>query len=133
AVEREVEGGAGAQRRLLLVAVIGGRPADVVAHAGVLDLQHLGAEVGEEQRAEPARKQPGQVEDADVGQRQAAHAGSTATGNSTELAMKQRSWARRCSSSIASGAGGSPAQRTRGRRVAERKRLPSSTASASSS
>ena len=69
AVEREE------QRRLRRVVgalVVGRRPADVVAHAGVLDLEHVGAEVGEQQRAEAARQQPGEVEDLDV--RERAHA-----------------------------------------------------------
>ena len=133
AVEREVERRARAQLLLLVGAVVGRRPADVVAHAGVLDLEHLGAEVGQQQRAEAPRQQPGQVEDLDVAERQLAHDGSTPTGKSTELAMKQSSCARWWSASIASGSGGSPAQRTRGRSVAEVKRLPSSTPSASSS
>ena len=134
AVEGEVERRARARRLVGVIAVVGRRPADVVAHPGVLDLEHLGAEVGEQQRAEAAGQQSGEVEDPDVGERQlGAHAGSTPTGNSTELAMKQSSWERRWSSSIASGSGGSPAQRTVGRRVAEVKRLPSRTASASSS
>src|SRR3712207_8263101 len=38
--------------------VVGGRPADVVAHPRVLDLEHLGAEVGQQQRAEAAGQQP---------------------------------------------------------------------------
>ena len=46
-----------------------GRPAHVVTGLGLLHLDHVGAHVGEEQRAVPAGKQPGQVEDADSGQR----------------------------------------------------------------
>src|SRR5436189_196510 len=53
--------------------VIGRRPADVVAQAGVLDLEHVGAEVGQQERAEATREQPGQVEDADAGQRARGH------------------------------------------------------------
>ena len=67
--------------------MVGRRPADVVAHAGVLDLQHVGAEVGQQQRAEPARQQPGEVEHLDVGER--AHAALTprpASGRAEQLA-----------------------------------------------
>ena len=74
AVERQVDGGAGAERRLLVCAVVRRRPADVVALAGVLHLDHVGAEVGEQQGAEAARQQPGQVENLDVGKRTVAHA-----------------------------------------------------------
>ena len=73
AVQREVDRRAGAERRVLLGAVVGRRPAHVVALAGVLDLDHVGAEVGEQQRAEAAGEQAGEVEDLDVLQR-AAHA-----------------------------------------------------------
>ena len=66
AVERQVERRARAELLVLVVAVVGRRPAHVVAAARVLDLEHLGAEVGEQQRAEAARQQPRQVEDADV-------------------------------------------------------------------
>src|SRR5436190_1912595 len=69
AVEREVERRAGAQRLMLLRAVVRRRPADVVAHAGVLHLHDVGAEVREEQRAEAARQQARQVENANVGER----------------------------------------------------------------
>jgi hypothetical protein len=72
-VERKVERRAGSQPLLLLVAVERRGPADVVAHAGVLDLQHLGAEVGEQQAAEAAGQEPGQVEDPDVGEGEVAH------------------------------------------------------------
>ena len=62
------------QRRLRAVIGtldIGRGPADVVAHAGVLDLQDLRAEVGEQQRAEAAGQQAREVEDADAFQGQA--------------------------------------------------------------
>ena len=45
--------------------VVRRRPAHVVAQAGVLDLDHVGAEVGQQQRAEPAGQQPRQVQHAD--------------------------------------------------------------------
>ena len=41
-------------------------------------LEDTSAEVGQEQRAEPARQKPGQVEDLDVRERQLAHAGTRA-------------------------------------------------------
>ena len=41
-------------------------PAHVVAAGGVLDLDDIGAEIREQQRAERPRKQPGQVEDSNV-------------------------------------------------------------------
>jgi len=65
-VEREVKSRARAQLLLLVGAVIGRGPADVVAHAGVLDLEHLGAEIGKEQRAEATGQESGQVENLDV-------------------------------------------------------------------
>ena len=46
------------------------RPADVVAAAGVLDLQHVGAVVGQQQRAEAAGQQAAEVEHADAGERE---------------------------------------------------------------
>ena len=56
-----------AERALSCGALVEGRrPADVVAHARVLDLQHLGAEVGQQQRAEAARQQAREVEHADA-------------------------------------------------------------------
>ena len=58
-------------RALVHALVVGGRPADVVAHARVLDLQHLRAEVRQQKRAEPARQKPREVEHADALERQA--------------------------------------------------------------
>src|SRR5262249_35898069 len=54
--------------------VIGRSPPNVVPHAGVLDLDDVGAEVGEEQRAEAARQQAAEVEDADAVERELARA-----------------------------------------------------------
>ncbi len=71
AVEGEEERGLG---RVVGALVVGRRPADVVAHPGVLDLEHVGPEVGQQQRAEAARQQPRQVEHLDPGER--AHAGT---------------------------------------------------------
>ena len=48
-------------RRVVGALVVGRRPADVVAHAGVLDLQHFGAEVSQQQRAEAAWEQAREV------------------------------------------------------------------------
>ena len=59
-VERQEQGAAGARLGAL---VVRRRPADVVAEPGVLDLDHVGAEVREQQRAEPAGQQSRQVED----------------------------------------------------------------------
>ena len=69
AVEREEQRGAGA---LLGALVARRRPAHVVAEPRVLDLEHVGAEVGEQARAEAARQQPREVEHADAVER-AAH------------------------------------------------------------
>src|SRR5215210_4311668 len=73
AVQRQVDRRAGAEPGVLVAAVVGRGPADVVALAGVLDLDHVSAEIGEEQGAEAAREQPGEVEDLDVRERQGAH------------------------------------------------------------
>src|SRR5262249_14927268 len=57
------------QRRLgglVDAVVVGRRGADVVAGAGVLDLDDVGAEVAEQQRAEASGEQPAEVEDADA-------------------------------------------------------------------
>ena len=51
--------------------VVGRRPADVVAHPGVLHLDDVGAEVGEHQRTEPARQQPAEIQDGQALKRQA--------------------------------------------------------------
>src|SRR4051812_4657333 len=78
AVEGEVDRRAGAERVVLLVAVVGRRPAHVVALTGVLDLDHVGAEVGEQQGAETAGQQAGEVEDLDVREGPLAHAFASA-------------------------------------------------------
>ena len=44
------------------------RPPHVVAAVGFLDLDHVGAHVGEEHRAEGTRQQPGEVKDPDSAQ-----------------------------------------------------------------
>ena len=82
AVEREEQR---RLRRVLRALVVRRGPADVVAHAGVLDLQHLGAEVGEQQRAEAAGQQPGEVEDLDALERP-AHARRLALRRGEQLA-----------------------------------------------
>ena len=74
AVERQEERRARALRKLL---VVRGRPAHVVAGARVLDLQHLGAEVREQERAEPSREQAREVEHLQPRQRLRAHRGVT--------------------------------------------------------
>jgi hypothetical protein len=55
AVQRQVER---RLRRVVGALVVGRRPAHVVAHPRVLDLEHVGAEVGQQQRAEAAGQQP---------------------------------------------------------------------------
>ena len=75
AVERQEQGAAGARLGSL---VVRRRPANVVAQPGVLDLDHVGAEVREQQRAEPAGKQPRQVEHLQPFQRERAHARAAA-------------------------------------------------------
>ncbi len=67
-VQRQVERRAGPQGRLLVRAVERRRPANVVAGAGVLDLDHIGAEVGEQERAEAPGQEPGEVQDPHVGE-----------------------------------------------------------------
>ncbi len=79
AVQREEQRRAGALLRPL---VVRRRPAHVVAQPGVLDLQHVGAEVGQQPRAEPARQQPRQVEHADARER-AAHRPSRSRASAT--------------------------------------------------
>jgi hypothetical protein len=71
AVQRQEERGL----RRVLDAVVERRPgAQVVAHSRVLDLDHVGAEVGEQQRAEAAGEQAAEVEDADAFERELRHA-----------------------------------------------------------
>ena len=77
AVQREEQR---ATRGLVGALVVRRRPADVVAQSGVLDLDHVGAEVGQQQRAEPTRKQPREVEDASVPQRERVHAAVASAG-----------------------------------------------------
>ena len=62
---------------MVLGAVVGRRPADVVAHSRVLDLDDVGSEVGEEQRAEAPGQKPGEVENPYVVER-AVHAAAVA-------------------------------------------------------
>src|SRR5581483_4150810 len=76
AVQRQEEG---RLRALVRAVVVGRRPADVVAHARILDLQHIGAEIGQQQRAEAAGKQPREVQHPDPLQRQ-RHAGLPTAG-----------------------------------------------------
>ena len=59
AVQRQEQRAPGARLGAL---VIGRRPADIVPEPGVLDLDHVRAVVGEQQRAEPAGQEPRQVE-----------------------------------------------------------------------
>ena len=66
AVEREEQRRGGARLHAL---VPGRRPADVVAEPRVLDLEHVGAVVGEQQRAVAAGQQPRQVQHPDPVQR----------------------------------------------------------------
>src|SRR5206468_9751111 len=73
AVEREEERRGG---RGLGAGVLGRRPAHVVPHARVLDLEHLRPQVGEEQRAESAGQEAREVEDLEAGER--AHAAARA-------------------------------------------------------
>src|SRR5436190_14285225 len=75
AVQREEHRGFGA---VLGPLVVRRRPAHVVPHPGVLDLEHLGPEIGQEQRTEPAGQQPRQIEYPDALERQ-AHAPTPAT------------------------------------------------------
>src|SRR4030081_51821 len=63
AVQREEQRGAGA---LVSSLIERRRPANVVAHARVLDLQDLRAEARKEQRADPAGHQLEEVEHADA-------------------------------------------------------------------
>ena len=63
AIERQEVGRRRAVLLLLLAAVVGRHPADVVAAGRVLDLEDLGSEVGQQQGAEAARQKPGEVED----------------------------------------------------------------------
>ena len=90
AVQREKQRRARARRRAL---DIRRRPADVVAHPHVLDLQHVGAVVGEQQRAEAAGQQPAEVEHAHAFQRQAAGAGHR--GPDGRRARRAAAWLRR--------------------------------------
>ena len=60
-----------ARGRVLRALVLRRRPPHVVAQVQVLDLQHLGAEVGQQQRAESAREQPREIEDLHAFQREA--------------------------------------------------------------
>ncbi len=76
-------------RGVLGALVVGRRPAHVVAHPEVLDLDHLGAEVGQQQRAEPARQQAGEVEDADALKRE-AH--GRVSWRSCRGVTRQRAW-----------------------------------------
>jgi hypothetical protein len=66
AVQREKERGL---RALVGALVKGWRPPDVVAAAGVLDLEHVGAVVGEQQRAEAPGQQAAEIENADAVER----------------------------------------------------------------
>ncbi len=70
------------------------RPAHVVAHAGVLDLDDVGAEVGQQLRAEPARQQAREVEHAHAVQRQRTH---EATGAALVARLRTPISARACS------------------------------------
>ena len=79
-VERQEQRAAGTPLGAL---VIRWRPANVVAESGVLDLDHVRAEVCKQQRAEPARKQPREVEHPEAGER--GHAGA-----STGIASRSR-------------------------------------------
>ena len=75
AVERQVERRAGAEGLLGVGAVVGRRPAHVVPAARVLDLDHIGPEVGQQQRAEAARQQTGEIQNPDVAKGSLAHSG----------------------------------------------------------
>ncbi len=80
--------------------VEGGRPADVVAHARVLDLQHVRSEVRQQQRAEAPRQQPREVEHPDPLQRE-AHAGLPARWGTPSMARASSTVAgRRPTSSV---------------------------------
>src|SRR5271165_181505 len=83
AVERQEQRRA---RALVRAVVVGRRPADVVAHAGVLDLQHIGTEVRQQQRAEAAREKPRQIEHADALERKAHRRASTPRGAIASIA-----------------------------------------------
>ena len=78
----------------------GRRPADVVAEPRVLDLEHLRAVIREQERAEPARQQPAEVEHADARERP-AHA-STARASSTVATRRPASSAIRRARAISS-------------------------------
>src|SRR5215207_3168604 len=156
AVERQVERRAGPERGVLLGSVVRRRPADVVALAGVLDLDHVGAEIGEQQGAEPAGQKAGEIEDLDVGKGPLAHDQSpgcsdisrvaltralassppalisTSTGQFTVLATKQSPWARWWSWSTTSRPGSS-LNVTLGLSTTRANRVPSIVPSASSS
>ena len=93
-VERQEERRVGA---LLGALVVRRRPAHVVAHAGVLDLDHVGAEVAEQQRAEPAGQQPREVEDAQPLER--THAAALA-GSASSLRASSTVAGRRPTSSV---------------------------------
>ena len=52
---------------------LGAERARVVARAGIFDLDHVGAQIREMQRANRPGQKPGQVENANAGQRFGAH------------------------------------------------------------
>ena len=99
AVQREEERGLGA---VLGALHVGRRPADVVAHAGVLHLQHLRPEVREQQRAEAAGQQAGEVEHADALEGEAHHArvSAIALGDVRRLRASRTVAGRRPTSSV---------------------------------
>src|SRR5204863_9299267 len=73
--------------RLLLLGPVEGRsPAHVVPGAGVLDLDDVGPEVGEHERAKAARQQPRQVEDSNIAKRKLAHPASDPAASVAEAA-----------------------------------------------
>ena len=67
------------------------RPSDVVAHPGVLDLDHVGAEVREQERAEAARQQAREVEHTQSVER--AHTPSNARVSATVATRRPASCA----------------------------------------
>jgi len=85
-VEREEHRALGG---VICTLVVRRRPAHVVAHAGVLHLQDVGAEVGQHQRAEAAGKEPREVEDSDALERQPAlaHAAAPAPKTSRRVSL----------------------------------------------
>src|SRR4029079_4161659 len=87
AVEREEQG---TLRAVVGSLVVRRGPAHVVAHAEVLDLDHLGAEVGQQQRAEAAGQQAREVEYADPFERQ-THGGSYAAARSDRPSRRRAS------------------------------------------